>query len=401
MLSDNAVESLIQPVLKRQENINIFVLTTIARKVREIGTLSPSDIKKLRLLVEMGTDIRLMNEELSKLCNLQINDTKQIIRTVAIDAHLDAKDLYDYRHKSFIPYSENSKLQQYVRAVGQRTSQIFKDLSHSKATGFLVRDLKNPTKLKFQSINDTYKSIIDEAVQSVKSGVDYRVALRRSLKQLSDSGIRRLSYESGYTQRLDTAVRRNLLEGIRSINQLVEDENGKKVKADGKELSAHINCALDHELFQGHTFTNEEFERLQNNLDFTDIDNQSFMAVERVIGQYNCRHIAHSVIIGVRKPRYTKEQLQKMIEDNHKGYTMPNGVHKTMYECTQIQRQLETKIRYAKEEQMIMQEINNMDAARLARKRVIKYTKQLETFSKSCGLKISRDRFSISGYKII
>lgn len=399
MLNDNAVEQLIQPIIDRQEQINIFVLTTIANKVGEIGTLSPSDIKRLKLLVSMGADIRLMNNKLAELSNLQIRDTKALIKKAAIEAHLDAKPLYDYRHKSFIPYEKNDKLQQYVKAVSKQTAGTFTNLSKSKATGFLVRDLKNPTQMKFQSIDDTYKSVIDEAIQSVNSGVDYRVAMRRVMKQLVNSGIRRLSWESGYTQRLDTAVRRNLLDGIRAINQLIEDENGKILNADGKELSAHANCAPDHEPFQGHTFTNEEFDKLQSSSAFIDIDKQRFAPVARVIGEYNCRHIAHSVIIGVSKPRYTKKQLQKMIADNHEGYTFPNGQHKTLYECTQIQRQLETKIRYAKDEQLTMKAANDKEAAKIARYKVLKYTKELKAFSKNCGLRVSKDRYSVPGYR--
>ena len=399
MLNDNAIDRMIQPIVDRQEKINVFVLTGIANKLREIGTLSPSDIKRLKLLVTVGTDIRLMNQELSRLAGLQIRDTKDVIRRVAIDANLDAKPLYDYRNKSFIPYEKNTKLQEYVKAVGNQTSQIFTNISKSKATGFLIRDLKNPTKLKFQSIDDTYKSVVDEAIQSVKSGVDYRVAMRRTINQLLDSGVRRISWDSGYTQRLDTAVRRNVLEGIRAINQLIEDEHGKRIKADGKELSAHVNCALDHEPFQGHIFTNEEFEKLQNSEDFTDINNQSFLSVDRVIGQYNCRHIARSVIIGVSKPRFSQEQLQRMIENNHKGYTLPNGKHITMYECTKIQRKIETKIRYAKEEQMTLREMGDIEGARVARIKVVKYTKELEKFSKDCKLKVQKDRLTVPGYR--
>ena len=401
MLNDNAIDSLIQPIIDRQEHINIFVLTTIANKVREIGTLSPSDIKKLKLLVGMATDIRLMNHELARLADLQIQDTKDLIKRVAIEAHLDAKPLYDYRHKSFIPYEKNSKLQQYVKAVSKQTAGTFTNLSKSKATGFLIRDLKNPTQLKFQSIDDTYKSVIDEAIQSVNSGVDYRVAMRRVMKQLVNSGIRRVVWENGYTQRLDTVVRRNLLEGIRSINQLIEDENGKILNADGKELSAHANCAVDHEPFQGHIFTNKEFDKLQSSSAFTDIDKQKFAPVARVIGEYNCRHIAYSVIIGVSKPRYTKEQLQQMIETNHKGYTLPNGQHKTLYECTQIQRRLETKIKSAKEEQMVMKASGNIIASRAARKRVVNSTKELRIFCKNCGLKVSKDRITVPGYRAL
>lgn len=399
MLNDNAIDKMIQPIMDRQEKINVFVLTNIANKVREIGTISPSDIKKLKLLVSMGTDITLMNKELARLSNLQIKDIKNVIKRVAIEANLDAKPLYDYRHKSFIPYENNSKLQQYVDVVGKRTTETFKNIAKSKATGFLIRDLKNPTKLKFQTIDDTYKSVIDEAIQSVKSGVDYRVAMRRTLKQLTDSGIRRIYWDSGYTQRLDTVVRRNILDGVRSINQLIEDENGKKLNADGKELSAHVNCAVDHEPFQGHTFTNEEFEKLQNNEDFTDINNNTFLAVNRIIGDYNCRHVARSVIIGVSKPRFTQAQLQNMIDNNHRGYYLPNGKHLTMYECTQMQRKLETKIRYAKGEQMTLKEAGDIEGAKIVRMKVIKYINELEKFSNDCGLKMSRDRIKVSGYR--
>lgn len=401
MLSDNAIENLIQPVITRQESINIYVLSTIASKIREIGTLSPYDIKRLKRLLQVGIDIRLMNEEIARMCNKQIRDVKSIIKTVAIETNVDAKPLYDYRHKAFIPYDKNTKLQQYVNAVSERTSQTFVDLSKSKATGFLIRDLKNPRKVKFQSVGDTYKTVMDEAIQSVNSGVDYRVAMRRTLKQLANSGIRRMSWESGYTQRLDTAVRRNLLDGVRAIAQLIEDENGKKLGADAKELSAHVNSALDHEPFQGHIFTNEEFEKLQNNLSFTDIHNNSFMAVDRVIGEYNCRHVAYAFIMGASKPRYTKKYLDNIIENNHKGITLPDGTHKTKYECTQIQRQLETKIRYAKEEQMILKEAGDIDGAKAMRTKVVKYTQDLEQFSRHCGLKLAKDRYSISGYRSI
>lgn len=402
MLSENTIDNLIQPMVTRQEAINTYVISKIAASVRDIGRLSPFDINRMKILVEQGANIREMNAELAKQSNLQVRDIKNLIKTVAIDSHIDAKPLYDYRHRSFIPYSKNSKLKQLVRIIGDKTAQTYQNIANSKATGFLIRDLKNPGTLKFQSIDDTYSSVVDEAIQASKSGVlDYRTAMHRTLKQLSDSGIRRLSWDSGYTQRLDTAVRRNLLDGIRAINQAVEDQIGEEIGANGKELSAHHMCALDHEPFQGHIFTNEEYEKLQSNMDFEDIDGTKFNGVKRIIGIWNCHHIARSVIIGVTKPRYTKEQLQQFIKDNHEGYTLPDGKHITMYECTQMQRQMETRIRYAKDEQIIMQESGNVNAAKLARMKVLKYTKQYEEFSKSCGLRIHKDRTQVIGYKAI
>ena len=401
MLSENAIDNLVEPIVTRQEKINIYVLTEIANKVREIGKLSPSDINRMKLLVQYGADIRQMNAEIARLSGLQVKDIKSTIKTVAIKTNIDAKPLYDYRHKSFIPYEKNDKLQQFVETIGDRTAGTYENISNSKATGFLIRDLQNPGKLKFQSIDDTYKSVIDEAIQVSASGVvDYRTAMRRTVKQLSDSGVRRLSWDSGYTQRLDTAVRRNILEGIRAIQQAVEDEIGKQIGADGKELSVHINSAPDHEPFQGHQFTNEEFDKLQSSEDFIDVNGIQFSGVERVIGMWNCRHIARSIIVGVTEPLYTPEKLQAFITRNHEGYTLPNGKHLTLYECTQMQRQMETKIRYAKEEQMTFQESGDTERAKLARQKVVKYQNEYKQFSKDCKLAIQKDRISVPGYTI-
>lgn len=401
MLSENSINYLIQPIIDRQESINTFVLNTIASRVGEIGKISPEDLRRLKLLVIFGADIREMNSTLADMSKLQVRDIKGLIKDVAIETHTDAKPLYDYRHKSFVPYDKNIKLQRIVTSIGNQTAQTYTNLSNSKATGFLIRDLKHPGQLKFQSINDTYQTIMDEAIQSVKSGVDYRVAMRKALKQLADSGIRRLYWNSGYTQRLDTAVRRNLLDAVRQIDQGVEDLIGKETGATGKELSAHINSAPDHEPFQGHQFTNKQYARLQSNEDFEDIQGRHFSGVERIIGQWNCRHVARSIIVGVTKPKYTTEQLDKMIEDNAKGYTTPDGKHMTMYECTQMQRQLETKIRYAKDEQMALQAANDIIGARAARKKVVDLLAEYKKFSADCGLRPQLDRARVIGYRAI
>lgn len=393
---------MVRPIVIRQEAINTYVISKIAESVKKIGNISASQINKMKLLVEYGADIREMNQELAKQSNLQVRDIKSLIKNVAVKVGIDAKPLYDYRHKSFIPYEKNSTLKQLVFNISARTAGTYENIANSKATGFLIRDGKHPGVLKFQSIDDTYRTVLDEAIQASASGiVDYKVAMRKTLKQLSDSGIRRLTWNTGYTQRLDTAVRRNLLEGIRAINQAVEDAIGEEIGADGKELSAHVRCALDHEPFQGHIFTNAEYEKLQSNMDFEDIDGQQFEGVERIIGIWNCRHIARSIIIGVTKPTYTKEQLQKFIDDNHKGYTLPDGKHLTMYECTQIQRKLETRIRYAKDEQIIMQEAGDIDAAKIARLKVMRLTDEYKHFSRSCGLNIDMERAAVSGYRAI
>lgn len=403
MLSDDAINNLIQPIIARQEAINTYVIQQIAKRLKEIGTLLKSDIYKLERLLKMGGDVKKINQEIARLTFLQEQDIKRVIATVSKIAYTETKPFYDYRHKAFIPFDKNTPLQRRVKALTKITiNNTCMNLSKSQATGFLIRDLKNPSQLKFYNIEQTYQTVMDEAIQASQGGViDYGTAMRRTLKQLTDSGVRRMYWDSGYTQRLDTAVKRNLLGGIKEINQAVQDITGEQFGADGKEITVHANSAPDHEPIQGHQFTNEEWEKLQSAQPFKDVNGVVFSSVERAIGTLNCRHFAYSIIVGVSKPIYTPEQLQKMIEDNHKGYTLPNGKHLTLYECSQRQRQMETEIRKAKDGQIACRAAGDRAGAEIFQIRINKLSNDYKSFSSACGLSPKPGNMSVPGYRKI
>lgn len=402
MLSEDAIDALVQLIVSRQENINNYVIQQIAKKIKEIGELSVSDSYKLERILKMGGDVKKINKEIARLTGLQEQEIKTILKAVAKSAYTDTKKYYDYRHKPFIPFEKNIPLQRRLEAIARVTLNTYENLSDSRATGFLIRDLAHPGVLTFQPIEAAYKTIIDEAIQAAQSGIiDYGTAMRRTLQQLVDSGVRKISWDSGYIQRLDTAVKRNLLEGIKSINQEVQNVTGEQYGADGKEITVHAYSAPDHEPIQGHQFSNEEWEKLQSDQPFTDYKGNEFEPIQRAIGTLNCRHFAYSIILGVSKPIYTDAQLEKFKEDNAKGYTLPNGKHLTMYECTQYQRKYEWKIRKAKEAQMAAQAAGDMNLAKKYRAKVTKLTQEYKAFSRACGLSVQNGNLSVSGYRKI
>ncbi len=400
MLSDEALDNLTQELIERQENINTYVIAKIAKRIKEIGEVKSSDVNQLIQLRNVGADVRLINETLAQLTNLQVIEIKKIIKTAALNFYYDAKPFYDYRHKPFIPYNQNKYLQKEVEAIARQTAGTYKNVS--KAQAFMIRDLKNPQRLIPTSISKTYQSVVDEAVQAVQTGViDYNTAMRRTVNQLVESGLRQAVYntESGkiYSQRMDTAVRRNILDGVRAVNQKVQDITGEQFGADGVEISVHQNPAPDHAAMQGHQFTKAEFEKMQSAEDFKDIQGRKYIGFERAVGTLNCRHFAFSIVIGT-KPNYTDAQLQKILDNNEKGYTLPNGKHLTMYECTQYQRKLETQIRHAKDGQIAAREAGNIDLAKNYQVKINNYTNQYKTFSKACGLSEKKSKMTVSGY---
>lgn len=405
MLSEDAIQNLIKPIIDRQEKINEYVIKTICDRIKEIGSLTPSDAYKLGQLLHQGGDVRKINQEIARQTGYQVQDIKRIIREVALDNYIDARPFYDYRMKSYIPFAQNEILQRRVNAIAKVTSETYKNMV--KTSAFMIRDLKNPMKLKPTSIARTYQTVIDEAIQATQSGViDYNTAMRRTVKQLGDSGIKFVSYPTTgtgriYTQRADSAVRRHILDGIRMINQEMQNIVGEEFGADGVEISVHENPATDHAEMQGHIYSNVEFQKMQSGQTFEDVQGRKYHSFERAVGTLNCRHFAISVIIETAKQTYSDKQLKQILVRNEKGYTLPNGKHLTMYECTQYQRQWETRIRTAKDGQIAAKAAGNMDLAREYQAKVNKYTKEYKAFSEACGLTVKRDRMSVSGYQRI
>lgn len=404
MLNENAIDMLLQPIVERQERINTWVIEKIAEKIDEIGKMEKSDVDKLTKLFTMGADVRLINVTIAKLTKLQVDDIKKMIRTVARDNYIDAKPFYDYRHKSYIPYEKNTLLQRRVEAIARQTAGTYENMS--KAQAFMIRDLKNPKKLIPTSIAKTYQSVVDEAIQAAQSGVvDYSTAMRRTVKQLGESGLRRVQYntESGrwFTQRMDTAIRRNVLDGVRVINQEMQNIVGEEFDADGVEISVHLNPAADHAEMQGHQFSKKEFDNMQNGKDFKDVQGRQYKGFERAVGTLNCRHFAISIIIGHAEQNYSDEQLKEILRKNEEGYTLPNGKHLTMYECTQYQRKLETLVRYAKDGQVAARAAGDDALAREYQAKINKYTSEYRQFSKACGLSEKRGKMSVPGYRKI
>ena len=399
MLKDNEIEALIQPYVERQQKLNMYVVNKIANRIGQIGSLSSTDVYRLQQLYKIGEDARLINQEIAKVLNVQVGSVKDTIRRAAIKTYTDAKPFYDYRHKAQIPYEKNTKLQRTVNAISKQTEGTFKNLSNSKATGFMIRDMKNPQLLKFQNVQQTYQSIVDEAVQAVQNGtMDFDSALSRSLKQLNESGLRRAYWDSGYTRRIDSTVRMNILGGIRQINQQVQMQIAQEINADGIELSAHSFSAPDHEPIQGRIFTMKEFEKLQSEMDFEDITHTKFIAIRRPIGEWNCKHFTQAIIIAKHKPTWSLQDLEELKQQNAEGYTTKSGKHYTMYECTQIMRKYETDIRYAKEGVIMSKNANNERLKAYYEARLLRLNKEYNQFCKDCSLRKQRNRTFVPNF---
>ena len=352
MYSEQEIDKLIQPIVDRQIEINTFVITKLAERIQRIGELLPSDVHTLEQLAKTGADVRVINNKLAQLTKLQLTDIKRVIKDVAQNVYQDAKPFYDYRQKPFIPMKENESVQRVIKAIEKQTSGTYKNMA--KAQAFMVRDPQNPKVLKPTTVARTYQNTVDKAIQAVTSGVtDYNSTMKDSIEELANSGIKAVSYntETGkvYTQRMDTAVRRNLMDGITAVQQGVQNEVGKQFGADGVEISVHICPAPDHQFVQGHQFTMKEYAKIASqgtiqvdgsidnsvyddmSTKLYDVNGKSYNVFRRKIGTCNCHHYSFNIIIGQTSPNYTEEQLKEILKENKQGIKV-DGKHYTKYQ---------------------------------------------------------------------
>ena len=348
MLSNNAEEKLADILVNRINKVNAEILEEIGISLREISTLNISKAKQLQMMLRYGGDYNKIARILARISGKNVEDIYKIFKEVARTNKEFAKEFYDYRNVKYIPYEKDIALQREVLAMGRLTADLYKNITNTKGIGLIIDG-------EFKELKVAYSELIDKAITSVVQGKeDFYKNMRRTIREVGGNGL--VVYESGRTRRLDSAVRTNILDGIRMVNNETNRIYGEEYGADGVEITVHENPAPDHEEVQGRQFSNEEFEKLQEKGIAEDVDGEKIDLYNgkgfRPISEINCYHRPMNIVLGVSKPQYSKKQLKEILKRNNKGFEF-EGKKYTMYEGTQLQRQLETRLRRLKEEKII------------------------------------------------
>lgn len=403
MLNENKQEELLKIFQRRFENYNTKVLEELGKVIKQFKDLTPSQAYKLGQQLKYNITINNLLKELSEITGLSIKDLKKILEKVAKE-NIQFADVY-YKAKGIDTpiYSDNKALQRLVSSVYSVTGKELKNISRS--TGFrLLNELGEPMLL---DIDSAYKEVIDRCIIAVSQGKEtYQQAMRSTLLQLRESGVRRIEYESGYSRRLDTSVRMNILDSIKQVTNKSQQLFGEEFGADGVEVSVHMNPAPDHEMVQGRQFSNKEFENFQNDRRAVDYTGMVFEPEfeghdRRSISEYNCYHYIFSIVLGVSKPQYSDKQLQEIIDNTNKKTTF-DGKEYTQYELTQLQRRIESAIRQEKDTQILAKISEDNELVLQSQTRITQLTTKYKQLCNISGLpnKLST-RASVPNYKRI
>ena len=390
MKDDKKLELLLERFYNRFNQYNTKVLEKLGEAIKKFDGVSPSMAHQIAQELKYGTDINDLMAELSRLSGKSIKDIEEAFDIVAEENVAFSEVYAKAKNMEFVDYKNNEQLQRLVKGIAGETKATFKNLSKTRAIGFVLKD-KYGKKI-FKNLKDTYIDLIDEAVFNVEIGVsDYQSAMRGVIKQLADSGVKiheeKVGYPSGYNRRIDSSVRQNVLDGIRKINVNIQEQVGKEFGANAIELSLTFPCADDHAPYEGKIYTHKEFENIQNSL-------------ERPFFQWNCRHFGFQVVKGISQPQYTQKYLDQKHAQEHEEFYF-EGKKINQVEANDLMRKIETSIRRNKDAQIIGRSAGNKEIVANSQQNIIALTHKYNELSKVSNLPTYKNRLVVSGYRRI
>lgn len=397
MLTERELELLPERIVARINKVNTRFLEIIGNRIKEIGTMTETDAHRIRMQINMEADINEIELALANISGKNLADIQEIFDIVAEDNLKFAEAV-----SGGVSAAAAASLNTYVNVLKQQAMEDYGNLSHN--TAFMKFD-KRGRKVS-TDLHRFYSEIVDDAIIAVTSGQsDFYSRMRGVLRAAADSGIRTkysplkgsagktADYATGYSRRLDTAVRQNLLWGIKQCNDGMMDQIGKDFNADGYEVDYHAHPRPSHAWMGGRQFILADTGVTINGVYFP-----PFSEAEELLEDYNCLHKKFPIICGVSEPNHSPEELRKLKAKDKETIEF-EGKEYTGYEFTQLQRKIETAVRHAKDRQIIANAAGDDELRRREQEKINILTHKYKKVCDVSGLPSKKERMSVAGYR--
>ena len=275
-----------------------------------------------------------------------------------------------------------------VDTIRRQTLDTFRNLTASM--GFLVdagRTMLPPAK--------AYQWALDNAVMQIQSGaISYNQAIKTAVKQLADSGLRVVDYESGHRDQIDVAARRAVMTGVNQICAKYTEQSAQYLETPYFEVSAHAGARdkpgpspwSSHKDWQGKVYSIRAGDIYPSIYDVCGLG-----AVDGLEGA-NCRHRRNVWVEGVSERTYTDEQLAHIDDDLGCDF---DGKKYTAYEATQMQRRVEREARKLKREKAAYKAAGLHEDETAVNIRLRRLNAKYKAFSVAAGLPEQRERMKV------
>lgn len=365
--------------------LEITLLEEICSQLKAADELNEVTVQDIRALRSHGIDIKDTEKAIRKATGISESKLNKLLDDVVERNQQYYTEVIDLVH---ITQPETLVDAAAVDAIRTQTLDAFHNLTASM--GFLVdagRAMLPPAK--------SYQWALDNATMQIQSGaISYNQAIKTAVKELADSGLKVVDYESGHRDHVDVAVRRAVMTGVSQICAKYTEQSAEYLDTPYFEVSAHIGARdkpgpspwSSHKEWQGKVYSARAGDIYPNIYEVCGLG-----AVDGLEGA-NCRHRRFPWVEGVSERTYTDEQLEH-IDDGH-GCTF-DGKDYTAYEATQMQRRIERTVRKLKREKAAYKAAGLTEDATVANIKLRRLNAKYREFSKAAGLPEQKERLKV------
>lgn len=383
MFTPTEIEALPSAMEQLYRSLQLNIMSDLTERLKANGEeITSAADWQINRLYELGVSKDEIDSLIQSTLDVSDDEIDRIYDEVMKSGYARNEELYTSKGKEYISYAENKQLQQLVKAVKNQTKSEYRNITGS--LGFAVRNADNT--LSFTPLADFYQRTLDNGLMQIASGtVDYNTVLKRAVKAMTDSGLRTVDYASGWSNRVDVAVRRALMTGFNQVVAKVNEDNAEQLGTEYFEVSYHRGARPTHQVWQGRVYSKKELETVCG-----------LGTVTGLCGA-NCYHSYSPFIKGVDKPTYSDEELDRMNEEENtpKEY---NGRQYTAYEAQQRQRRLETAMRADRQQiELLTQGGADYDTITGAKVRYFQRQDEYVKFSKAMNLPQQWERITVDG----
>ena len=360
------------------------LLEEICSRLNLSGQLNEVTVQAIRALRGHGIALEEIERAIQETAGIGQEKLDQIFQDVVERNRRYYKEVIDL---SDVTAPETLLDDSLIEAIRRQAQENLRNITRSM--GFLVdggRTVIAPGR--------AWQWALDNAALEVQSGaISYNQAIRSAVRQLADSGIKTVNYESGRRDQVDVAVRRAVMTGVHQLCAKYTEQSAEYLKTDYFEVSAHIGARdtgvkwQNHKAWQGQVYSIHAADRYPSIYEVCGLGQ-----VDGLEGA-NCRHIRTAFVDGVMERTYTDEELAH-IDDGH-DVTF-EGRHYTAYEATQKQRQIERTVRRYRREKTAFENAGLSEDAQAAGIRIRRLQAEYRAFSKAAGLPEQRERMRVT-----
>lgn len=334
----------IEQLTVKTENIfselEIRIMSDIVRRIKENGVSTASADWQISRLQQLGMSEKQIRTWIQKALEASDKEMDHIFSDEAYREYYGHARAYKLADLQQIPFEQNTFLQQLLEVTKQRLESEYRNIAGSM--GFAIRD---PATGKIRSVPlmEYYRSTLDNAVMDIQSGAfDYNTVLRRTINQMTASGIRYIEYDSGHRDRVNVAARRAVLTGFRQVQGKINEQVAAELGTDQYEVSYHVGARPTHQPWQGKVWSMQQLKEVCGLGEITGLKG------------INCYHDYRPFPPGSVRTYTDKELTQKLKEENTpREY---NGKQYTTYEALQQQRKMERGMRAQRQKIKLLQE---------------------------------------------